>query len=102
MKYDYEVVVVGCGPAGITSAIYLKRANINVCIIEKSAPGGQLNKSSTIENYPGFTKITGPELAYNFYSQMRSILLVPQMLLLLIITFLIVSFQSFLIPILLL
>ena len=33
MKYDYEVVVVGCGPAGITSAIYLKRANINVCII---------------------------------------------------------------------
>lgn len=73
MKYDYEVVVVGCGPAGITSAIYLKRANINVCIIEKSAPGGQLNKSSTIENYPGFTKITGPELAYNFYSQINSL-----------------------------
>lgn len=73
MKYDYEVVVVGCGPAGITSAIYLKRANINVCIIEKSAPGGQLNKSSTIENYPGFTKITGPELAYNFYNQINSL-----------------------------
>lgn len=73
MKYDYEVVVVGCGPAGITSAIYLKRANINVCIIEKSAPGGQLNKSSTIENYPGFTKITGPELAYNFYNQINNL-----------------------------
>ena len=69
MKLDYEVIVVGSGPAGITSAIYLKRANINVCVMEKSAPGGQLNKSSTIENYPGFEKITGPELAYNFYEQ---------------------------------
>ena len=69
MKLDYEVIVVGSGPAGITSATYLKRANINVCIMEKSAPGGQLNKSSTIENYPGFEKITGPELAYNFYEQ---------------------------------
>lgn len=69
MKLDYEVIVVGSGPAGITSAIYLKRANINVCVMEKSVPGGQLNKSSTIENYPGFEKITGPELAYNFYEQ---------------------------------
>ena len=69
MKLDYDVIVVGSGPAGITSAIYLKRANINVCIMEKSAPGGQFNKSSTIENYPGFEKITGPELAYNFYEQ---------------------------------
>lgn len=69
MKLDYEVIVVGSGPAGITSAIYLKRANINVCVMEKSAPGGQLNKSSTIENYPGFNKISGPELAYNFYEQ---------------------------------
>lgn len=69
MKLDYDVIVVGSGPAGITSSIYLKRANINVCIMEKSAPGGQLNKSSTIENYPGFEKITGPELAYNFYEQ---------------------------------
>lgn len=69
MKLDYDVIVVGSGPAGITSAIYLKRANINVCIMEKSAPGGQLNKSSTIENYPGFNKISGPELAYNFYEQ---------------------------------
>ena len=69
MKLDYDVIVVGSGPAGITSAIYLKRANINVCIMEKSAQGGQLNKSSTIENYPGFEKITGPELAYNFYEQ---------------------------------
>lgn len=69
MKLDYDVIVVGSGPAGITSAIYLKRANINVCVMEKSAPGGQLNKSSTIENYPGFEKITGPELAYNFHEQ---------------------------------
>ena len=73
MKLDYDVIVVGSGTAGITSAIYLKRANINVCIMEKSAPGGQLNKSSTIENYPGFEKITGPELAYNFYEQILNL-----------------------------
>lgn len=73
MKLDYDVIVVGSGPAGITSAIYLKRANINVCVMEKSAPGGQLNKSSTIENYPGFEKITGPELAYNFYEQILNL-----------------------------
>lgn len=73
MKLDYDVIVVGSGPAGITSAIYLKRANINVCIMEKSAPGGQLNKSSTIENYPGFNKISGPELAYSFYEQILNL-----------------------------
>lgn len=73
MKLDYDVIVVGSGPAGITSAIYLKRTNINVCIMEKSAPGGQLNKSSTIENYPGFNKISGPELAYSFYEQILNL-----------------------------
>ena len=73
MKLDYDVIVVGSGPAGITSAIYLKRANINVCVMEKSAPGGQLNKSSTIENYPGFNKISGPELAYSFYEQILNL-----------------------------
>ena len=68
---DYDVIIVGAGPAGITAAIYLKRANINVAIVEKAAPGGQLNKSSTIENYPGFDKISGPDLAYKFYEQIN-------------------------------
>lgn len=69
----YDCVIIGAGPAGITCAIYLKRANINCLIIEKDSPGGQIVKSSIIENYPGFTKITGPELATNMYKQIKEL-----------------------------
>ena len=72
MNEIYDAIVIGAGPAGITAAIYLKRANLKICIIEKETPGGQLNKSSIIENYPGIKKITGPDLAYNFYEQLRN------------------------------
>lgn len=67
----YDVVVVGAGPAGITAVIYLKRANLNCLIIEKDTPGGQVVKSSVIENYPGFSKISGPDLASIFYKQIK-------------------------------
>lgn len=73
MKNKYEVAIVGAGPAGITAAIYLKRANINCVIIEKEMLGGQLNKSSEIENYPGYTKIQGPDLAMKFYEQIENL-----------------------------
>ena len=69
MTSKYNVVVIGAGPAGLSASIYLKRANINFILIESSAPGGQLNRSSKIENYPGFTEIDGPSLAYNMYKQ---------------------------------
>lgn len=72
MKTDYDVIIIGMGPAGITAAIYLKRANLNCLIIEKSAPGGLLNKTSTVENYPGIIQITGPDLAYKFYEQLNA------------------------------
>ena len=67
MKTDYDVIIVGAGPAGITAAIYLKRANINCLVIEKETPGGTLNKTASIENYPGYTEISGPDLALKFY-----------------------------------
>ena len=72
MKTDYDVIVIGMGPAGITSALYLKRANLNCLIIEKNTPGGLLNKTSTVENYPGIIRITGPDLAYKFYEQLNA------------------------------
>ena len=72
MKYDYDAIIVGAGPAGITAAIYLKRANLNVLVVERDAPGGQLNKTSSIENYPGFINVTGPDLAFKFYEQLKS------------------------------
>ena len=69
----FDVVIIGCGCAGMTAALYLKRANVNVCIIEKTAPGGQLNMIMEINNYPGFKSVDGPTLAFNMFEQIREI-----------------------------
>lgn len=73
MQLSFDVVVVGSGPAGITAAIYLKRANLNVVMIDGNAPGGQINRISMIENYPGFSKIAGADLAYNMFNQTQEL-----------------------------
>ena len=73
MKYDFDCVVVGAGIAGMTSAIYLKRSNVNVLLLDSEAAGGLLNKITSIENYPGFNKITGSELAYKIYEQVTNL-----------------------------
>lgn len=73
MTLNFDVIILGGGVAGMTAAIYLKRANKNICIIEKSAPGGLINISSTIENYPGYEKIDGPSLAYKMYEQVKGL-----------------------------
>ena len=73
MKYDFDCVVVGAGIAGMTAAIYLKRANLNVLILDNDTPGGLLNKISVIENYPGFTSISGPDLSYKLYEQVKAL-----------------------------
>lgn len=73
MKYDFDCVVVGAGIAGMTAAIYLKRSNVNVLLLDSEAPGGLLNKITSIENYPGFNKITGSELAYKIYEQVTNL-----------------------------
>jgi len=70
---DKKVVVIGSGIAGMTCAIYLKRAGIDVLVIESDAPGGQLNKASMIENYPGYKHIDGPTLAMNIYEQVNEL-----------------------------
>lgn len=73
MKLNFDCVIVGCGIAGMTAAIYLKRANVNFCIIDYDAPGGTLNKVKTISNYPGFKEISGPELAFRVFEQISSL-----------------------------
>ncbi len=70
---QYDVIVIGAGIAGMTSAIYLKRFGYNVLLLEKESPGGQLNKISRIENYPGFTTIDGVTLAFNIYEQIKKL-----------------------------
>ena len=68
-----DVIVIGAGVSGMTAALYLKRANKNVLVLENSAPGGQLTQIPSIENYPGFLEISGPDLAMNIYNQLNSI-----------------------------
>lgn len=70
---QYDCVVIGAGPAGMTAAIYLKRANINVLLLESSVPGGQINRSARVENYLGFTQIDGPTLAQKMYDQVQEL-----------------------------
>jgi thioredoxin reductase (NADPH) len=53
-KTDYDLVIIGGGPAGLTAGIYASRARLNVLLLEKVAPGGQVLVSDWIENYPGF------------------------------------------------
>ncbi len=59
----YDIVIVGGGPAGLTAAIYARRANKSVLILEKNAFGGQIVYSPKVENYPGFESVSGSELA---------------------------------------
>lgn len=61
----YDIVIVGAGPAGLTAAIYTSRKNLKTLVISKDI-GGQAAISGDIENYLGFTVITGPELATKF------------------------------------
>ena len=69
----YKVVIIGSGIAGMTSSIYLKRGGIEPLIIENSVPGGSLNIIPSIENYPGYEKISGPDLAINMYNQVNDL-----------------------------
>lgn len=58
-----DIIIIGAGPAGLTAAIYALRAGKSVKILEKGSFGGQMTFSPKIENYPGFTQISGAELA---------------------------------------
>lgn len=69
----YKVVILGAGISGMTSAIYLKRGGIDVLIIEDKIPGGVLNEIPSIENYPGYEEISGPDLAMNIYNQVTKL-----------------------------
>ena len=67
---DYDAVIIGGGPAGLTAGIYLGRAGYRVLLLEKEAFGGQLKNIEWIENYPGFSQgVSGPELTTEMIDQ---------------------------------
>ena len=70
-KKIYPIYIVGAGPAGMTAAIYLKRANIEFKIVDKYAPGGKMNITAVVDNYPGYFDIPGPDLAFKMYEQLK-------------------------------
>lgn len=69
----YDVIIIGCGPAGMTAALYLLRANKKVLILEKETIGGQISSSPLVENYPGISQISGSELSNNMYEQITNL-----------------------------
>ncbi len=69
----YDIIIVGAGPAGLTSALYAARANKKVLVFEAKAYGGQILNASKIENYPGIESISGFEYATILYNQVTKL-----------------------------
>ncbi len=69
----YDIIIIGAGPAGLTSAIYAKRANKNVLVLEAKNYGGQIINTLDIENYPANEHISGFDFATNLYNQAKNL-----------------------------
>lgn len=63
---DYEIAIVGAGPAGLSAALYAGRAMVKTVVLERGMPGGQLWNTAEVDNYPGIPDTNGPELAAKF------------------------------------
>ena len=69
MNERFDIIIVGGGPAGLTAAIYARRAGRSVLLLEKEGFGGQIAGSPKVENYPGLPAVSGAELADRLYRQ---------------------------------
>ena len=68
----YDVIIIGAGPAGLGAALYTSRDRLKTLMLEKLMPGGQINNTNRIENYPGFEQIDGPGLIERMQKQVDS------------------------------
>ena len=69
----YDAIIIGLGASGISASIYAKRSGLNIAVINLSVPGGIINESNIVENYPGFKSISGMDLAFNFFDHFNSL-----------------------------
>ncbi len=69
----YDIIIIGAGPAGLTSALYALRANKKVLILERKSYGGQIVNAHEVLNYPGILSISGFDLATNLYNQVKNL-----------------------------
>lgn len=67
-----DVIVIGSGPGGMTAALYAARASLSVAVIEQGIPGGQMNNTEIVENYPGFVSILGSELGQKMFENIQA------------------------------
>ena len=78
-EVDFDVAIIGAGPAGMTAAVYASRANLNTVMIERGMPGGQMANTEEVENFPGFEMITGPDLSTKMFEHAKNLVLLINM-----------------------
>src|ERR1044071_1124558 len=69
MAEDYDIVIIGAGPAGLAAGLYAARSRRKSIIFEKNVTGGQIALTSTVENYPGIVEINGFDLGQAMLQQ---------------------------------
>ena len=69
----YDIIIVGAGPSGMTAALYGRRANKKILVLEALTPGGQIINANKIDNYPGLPGINGVDFATNLYNQITDL-----------------------------
>lgn len=69
----YDLIIIGLGAAGMNAALYAKRSGMNILVFEGEVPGGLINKTDKIENFPGYVSISGPDLASNLFIQFNAL-----------------------------
>ena len=70
-QVDFDVAIVGAGPAGMTAAVYASRADLSTVMIERGMPGGQMANTEEVENFPGFDFVTGPDLSTKMFEHAK-------------------------------
>src|SRR3954464_1493723 len=70
--HHYDVIVVGAGPGGLAAGMYAARGKLKSIVLEKGLPGGQINNTGWIEDYPGFPSIDARELAQKMEDHAKS------------------------------